>query len=133
MKKSCFYILAVTVFFILSGCVPINYDITDRSQPVIVDSDGEYIKVKINERVYVPFGTLNGNVDGRNIGECIAYNKNDSNERYYSIMGTDDFIAEYYVDNIMSQMFFLRAEDTIGKDIEVPAFINDQGYDFRED
>ncbi len=63
------------------------------------------------------------------IGECIAYEVDDENERYYEVIGTDMFIANYYVDGEMEQVCFLRREDTYGHDIVIPNFIDDLGYE----
>lgn len=44
------------------------------------------------------------------IGECIAYEEDDDNQRYYEVIGTEDFIADYYVNGEMEQINFMRKE-----------------------
>jgi hypothetical protein len=46
----------------------------------------------------------------------------------YEVNGNNDFIASYYVDSEMEQFNFLRSVATIGKEIDVPDFIDDLGY-----
>lgn len=66
------------------------------------------------------------------IGECIAYDSKDDTDRFYRVVGTEDYIAEYLVGAVMEQFAFLRAQDTMGKYIDTPDFIAPLGYDIWE-
>jgi hypothetical protein len=77
---------------------------------------------------YIPYGTQAKTITNKEVGSCIAYSETDSNERFYEVNGNNDFIASYYVDSEMEQFNFLRSVATIGKEIDVPDFIDDLGY-----
>lgn len=125
---------------LLGGCgKQINWDITDESMKIGNSNENEYVNpdnkedgycyVEINGIIYLPYGVQNKTITGDMIGECIAYEEDDENQRYYNVIGTDNFIAEYYVNGEMEQVSFLRRMDTIGKDIDIPGFIDDLGYE----
>lgn len=125
---------------LLSGCgKQINWDITDESIEIGDSNKNDYVNpnnkedgycyVQINGIIYLPYGVQNMTITGDMIGECIAYEEDDENERYYEVIGTDKFIASYYVNGEMEQVCFLRREDTIGHDIDIPNFIDDLGYE----
>ena len=125
---------------LLSGCgKQINWEITDKSIKIRNSNENEYVNpnnkedgycyVEINGILYLPYGVQNKTITGDMIGECIAYEEDDENQRYYKVIGTDNFIAGYYVNGIMEQVSFLRRIDTIGNDIDIPDFIDDLGYE----
>ena len=131
---------------ILSGCIllcgcgsNVNWDITDNAIEIEDtnlneyvnpnDKEDTYIYVEINGAMYLPYGVQGEQITSDMIGECIAYEEDDDNQRYYKVNGSDDFIADYYVGGEMVQVNFMRKADTIGKDIETPNFIDDLGYD----
>jgi hypothetical protein len=125
---------------IYGGCGnSVNYDITndaiaisDKNQSTYVnpeDSTDTYSTVEINGVTYIPYGTQGKTITNKEIGSCIAYSKTDTNDRFYDINGNSDFIARYYVDGEMEQFDFLRSADTLGKEIDIPDFIDDSGYD----
>lgn len=130
----------LTICTLLSGCgKQINWDITDESIEIVDSNKNDYVNpnnkedgycfVEINGIIYLPYGVQNKTITGDMIGECIAYEEDDENERYYEVIGTDKFIASYYVNGEMEQVCFLRREDTIGYDIDIPNFIGDLGYE----
>lgn len=131
---------------ILSGCIllcgwgsSVNWDIADNSLEIEDtnlneyvnpnDKEDTYIYVEINGTMYLPYGVQGERITSDMIGECIAYEEDDDNQRYYEVNGSDDFIADYYVGGEMGQVNFMRKADTIGRDIEIPDFIDDLGYD----
>jgi hypothetical protein len=130
----------IGICVIFSGCGSfVNYDIADDA---IAISDGNkniyvnqndredtYCTVEIDGVVYIPYGTQGKTITNKEVGSCIAYDETDSNERYYEVNGNKDFIARYYVVGEMEQFDFWRSADTIGKEIDVPDFIDNLGYE----
>ena len=141
MKK--YTVISILISCILlGGCSaisPINYDITNNSKVITLDdydiyvnpndSEDIYEVVTIDNRDYILYGTQGKIITGDMIGECIAYDSRDNAERFYKVVGTNDYIAEYYAAGEMAQFGFLRAKDTMGKDIDTPDFIDDLDYD----
>jgi hypothetical protein len=79
--------------------------------------------------IYIPYGTQGKKITNKEVGSCIAYSETDSNGRFYKVNGNNDFVASYYVDGEMEQFDFWRSADTIGKEIDVPDFIDNLGYE----
>jgi hypothetical protein len=130
----------IGVCIILGGCGnSVNYDISedaiaisDRNENTYVnpnDNDDSYSYVEINGVKYIPYGTQGKKITNEEVGVCIAYNEEDSKDRFYEVNGNNDFIANYYVDSEMEQFDFWRNADTIGEKIDVPDFIDDMGYE----
>ncbi len=132
--------------FVLFGCMllcgcgsKVNWDIADNAIEIgdtnkneyvsPYDKEDAYIYVEINGVMYLPYGVQGERITGDMIGACIAYEVDDDNQRYFKVNGSDEFIADYYVGGEMEQVRFLRKADTIGKDIEIPDFIDDLGYE----
>ena len=57
------------------------------------------------------------------IGECVAYHEDST--RFYSLKGTDDYIAAVFFDYAVHEATFYRALDTNGKDIKKPGYIKE--------
>jgi hypothetical protein len=123
----------------MGGCANWAYDaipddavaISDRNETTWGDpndSEASYSCVEIEGVQYLPYGTQGKTLTSQDIGACIAYSEADSNERFYEVKGTKDFIANYYVGGEMEQLDFWRRADTIGQEIAVPDFIEDLGY-----
>lgn len=145
MKKHTLTRTAIAVVLMLCVCLlcacakPIEYGIMNDSIALSPERFGTYVNqndpedtyrsVTIKDRVYLPFGVQGKTLSGEMIGECIAFDRSDNNIRYYRVIGSDDFIAEYLVNSVMEPFYILRAEDTIGKSIEIPDFISSQDYD----
>jgi hypothetical protein len=130
----------VGVCVILGGCGnSINYDIpndaiaiTDTDDNIYSnpnDSKDTYGYVEIDGVKYILYGTQKTTITNKEIGSCIAYNKADSNERFYEVNGSNDFIASYYVNGEMEQFNFWRSVDTIGVNIDIPDFIDSLCYE----
>ncbi len=130
----------IGVCIIFGGCGnSVNYDIpddataiSDRNENTYLnpnDSEDSYSYVEINGVTYIPYGTQGKTITNKEVGSCIAYSKTDSNERFYEVNGNNDFIASYTVNSEMEQFDFWRSVDTIGKEIDVPDFIDNLGYE----
>jgi ABC-type oligopeptide transport system substrate-binding subunit len=140
MLKNVLIAGVIAVCMLLSGCEnSVNYDIpgdaiaiSDRNENTYLnpnDSEDAYSYVEIDGVMYLPYGTQGKTITSKEVGSCIAYSETDSNERFYEVNGTNDFIASYCVDGEMEQFDFWRSADTIGKEIDVPDFIDDLGYE----
>jgi hypothetical protein len=92
------------------------------------DSEDSYSYVEIDEVKYIPYGTQGKRITSKEVGSCIAYSEADTNDRFYEVIGSNDFVANYYVGGVMEQFDFWRSADTIGKEIAVPNFIDSLGY-----
>ena len=88
-----------------------------------------YCGVSWNGREYMPYGTQNGTIYEKYIDRCVGWTGDDTNSRVYTLSGTDDYIAEYYVGGEMEQFRFLRALDTVGEDIDTPEYIASLDYE----
>jgi hypothetical protein len=130
----------IGICVILGGCGnSVNYDISDDAIAISDvnentylnpnDNDDRYGCVEIDGVKYIPYGTQGKTITNKEVGLCIAYSEADSNDRYYEVNGNNDFIANYYVGSEMGQFDFLRSVDTIGKDIDIPDFIDNLGYE----
>jgi hypothetical protein len=130
----------IGVCVILGGCGNlVNYDIaddaiaiSDRNENTYLnpnDSEDSYSYVEIDGVKYIPYGTQGKTITNKEVGACIAYSETDSNDRFYEVNGNHDFIANYYVNGEMEQFDFWRSVDTIGKEIDVPDFVDDLGYE----
>jgi hypothetical protein len=130
----------VGVCVLVGGCGnSVNLDIpedaigiSDRNGNTYVnpnDREDSYSYVEIDGVIYIPYGTQGKTITNKEVGSCIAYSEADSNDRFYEVVGNDDFIASYYVDGEMEQFDFWRSVDTIGQEIEVPDFMDDLGYE----
>ena len=109
------------------------------------DDDGVgYLTIEYNGRTYMPYGTLKGSLKEKNIDKCIGYRIQDENSssivgkdnkdiRIYTLVDDKDnnFLMEYYIGtNLMNQPSFYRAIDTKGKNISVPNYIENLGYNY---
>lgn len=131
------YRIALVGMVLMTGCsndkindlpknaVPIEYIIfVDQNVP-----DSEYALIKHNGREYISYGIQGDTIKESIILECFGYGATDDNERYYSLVDTDDYIASYYLNGEMMQFDFYRAVDTIGKEIYTPNYIENLEYD----
>ncbi|WP_054742639.1 hypothetical protein [Cellulosilyticum ruminicola] len=93
------------------------------------DFSDEYASVIYNGREYVFYGVQSKSMKENVIRECFGYDAKDKNVRYYSLIDTEDYIADYCVNGEMMQFGFYRAVDTIGKTIYTPAYISGLEYE----
>lgn len=97
------------------------------------DIDDTYMKIEINDRIYIPFGTQNKDLSDKEIGRCIAINKNNKHQKYYEVKNSPDLIASFYDIGFVSQIDFYRALDSKNKEIFVPEFIKILDFDYWEE
>ena len=79
--------------------------------------------IEYNGRLYADYGCETRPLLSWEIGECIAFH-NDS-RRFYTLTGTDDYIADIYMGFVVHEAVFYRALDTNGKDIKTPMYIKE--------
>lgn len=143
MKRLLCLLLSAALLCALCACgKPLHYAITEDSVALApdrfttytnpADSGDAYQMVELDGKEYLPYGTQKGSINGDMVGECLAYQRKDDNIRYYEVIGSDDFIAEYMVNGVMEQFYFLRDANTIGEQIDVPNFIQSQDYPIWE-
>ena len=140
MKRTIIILAAALSLILFSGCNKIDYSLpddptvfTERSYFYNNKTGGELAGFEYNGRDYVFFGTIKGGILSNEVGKCIGYiydenNPEDKNNRVMKLTATDDFLMCYYISGIMDPAVFYRAADTRDKDIEIPEYINDNGY-----
>lgn len=88
--------------------------------------DTLYGSLNYNDRIYIPYGTLKGQIKTKDIKNCIGYiiqdensssttNLNDKDTRVYTLANDKDenFLMVYYIgESLMNQPDFYRALDT---------------------
>lgn len=106
--------------------------------------DTLYGSLNYNDRIYIPYGTLKGQIKTKDIKNCIGYiiqdensssttNLNDKDTRVYTLANDKDenFLMVYYIgESLMNQPDFYRALDTKDKNIEIPNFIDKEDYEY---
>lgn len=138
MKKAVTIFIILALLFLTACAKPIDLSIGKNAEEITgrnentytgVSEDDTYCYVVINGEIFLPFGTQDSKITGDIIGECIAYEKGDSNSRYYEVKGHPEFVASFYTSGIMEQWEFFRSEKTLGEDIVIPSFIYDLDYE----
>ena len=108
--------------------------------------DTIYGSLNYNNRTYIPYGTLKGQIRTKDIKDCIGYiiqdensssyiNLNDKDTRVYILTNDTDenLLMVYYIGTtLMNQPDFYRALDTKNKNIEIPNFIDEEDYGYWE-
>lgn len=106
--------------------------------------DTLYGSLNYNDRIYIPYGTLKGQIKTKDIKNCIGYivqdensssttNLNDKDTRVYTLANDKDenFLMVYYIgESLMNQPDFYRALDTKDKNIEITNFIDKEDYEY---
>lgn len=132
-------VIGLTVFMAWGCGNGINYELPDEpikfsTQTFVspVDKNDTYSAIKYNDRLYIPYGTLDKTLKGDDVGVCLGYIVQDGVEdkgaRIYLLTATDDYLAEIFINAGMQQPIFFRAEDTIGKNIDTPSYIHSLNY-----
>lgn len=135
--KRLFAVLLLICVLMLGGCgKSVIYDMPDGVQEIETcdyknpdDPEDGYCAIEYNGRIYAPYGTQGKTIKDSMIEKCIGYTDGDTNCRVYTLSGTDDYIADYYVNGEMEQFHFSRAVDTVGKEIETPDYIISLDYE----
>lgn len=82
--------------------------------------------IKYNDRIYAYYGYERRPLLSWEIDECVAYNKDST--RYFTLTGTDDYIADIYMAYTVHEACFYRALDTNGEDIKTPMYIKEDRF-----
>ena len=106
--------------------------------------DALFGMIEYNGRSYIGYGTINNAFNTKYIDGCVGYVIQDENSssvadpdyknvRIYTLKDDTDnnFLMEFDDSvELMNQPFFYRAIDTKGKEIKVPDYIDELGYEF---
>ena len=87
------------------------------------DKDDNYIGLMYGGREYVLYGHLYGKLRDDDVQACVGYADDEKKERVCTLAGTDDYIMLRYVGSFKDEPVFYRAEDTLGKDIYTPDYV----------
>jgi hypothetical protein len=151
MNKKIIGVILVACILMLAGCGKVKYpDLPDNPIAFEMGSfeDTEHDEalfgtLEYNGRTYIGFGTISNAYKQSDLDQCIGYivmdknsssvpDPNNTDTRVYTLAGDDhhNFLMDYDGIGEMNQPNIWRAVDTKGKDIEIPAFIDDLGYEF---
>lgn len=135
---------ALAIVLLLTGCLSdVDYSLPDN--PIAFETyeftnpdnqDDGYMAFEYNGRVYIPYGTLTGRIDGDDVAQCLGYkvqdDEADKNARIYTLSADSEnnYLMDYYVNSIMEQPDFWRAIDTVGENISTPKFIESLEYEY---
>ena len=144
-------VLIACLLFLLNGCgkkyPEPGSDAVGFQTSVFNDenSDNEgYLTFEYNGRTYMPYGTQKGSLKAKDLDRCVGYivqdgnassvaDPNDKDTRVYTLTAdkeTNFLMVHYIAMNWMNPPAFFRATDTRGKEIDVPSFIDDLGYEY---
>ena len=142
MKKGILVLYSILATLVLSWCGmnlnlvsnPIEFNTSTFTNPS--DDEDTYSSIRYNDRIYIPYWTLKWTMNNSEISECIGYIVQDwikIEDTKICILNQDmqnNYLVEIDTVWFMSQPFFLRAIDTVWKDITTPEFIDNLDYDF---
>ena len=109
------------------------------------EQDGDLFgTLEYNGRIYIMYGATGNSYDAGKVDACIGYiirdghsssdtDLSDTNRRVYTLAGDEEhnFLIDYDdTVKLMYQPDIWRAVDTRGKDIRIPEFVEDLGYEF---
>lgn len=123
----------------LSGCSLLDQDKgalvlppNPQSFEQVYCEDTGSTDIEVNGRNYSYFGTVKESFSNDSIRECLGYVDGDKNMRVYTLYDDpyDNYIMVKYINGIMEQPQFLRATDTLHKDVFTPSYIESLGYEF---
>ena len=136
MKKITILCVVSFIILTLAGCEDSLTSHELPEQPAVlktVDVAGTGTGgLEYNGRAYLVYGSVGmKGLRKKDIKECVGYvyreDYPDDTELHIYTLANDknvDFLVEYYTVGVMEQPMFLRAIDTVGKDIEVYDFID---------
>ncbi|MDE5777077.1 MAG: hypothetical protein K2I10_00995 [Lachnospiraceae bacterium] len=145
MNKRYIAIVLLIIIVLLGGCGKIEYpDLANDAFAITMGTYEDFGSIEYNDRIYIPYGTINDYPSKEEIKECIGYiiadensssvvDKNDRDRRIYTLVDDDEnnYLMDYYVgQSIMEQPIFWRAIDTKGKDVNTPKYIESQEYSY---
>ncbi len=137
MKKILILLVLLLTAGLLSGCggsidthlpqEPYEFVMGDFVNPD--DASDEYSSVTYLNRVYIPFGTLNGKLKDEDVGSCLGYlvlGGTAVEQVLFFPLSEDennDFLACLEQKSYKKETVFYRAVDTVGKDLKIPKVI----------
>jgi hypothetical protein len=108
------------------------------------DDDAEYTTIEYEGRTYLLYGTSNSSFQTKDVEKCIGYivqekngasssEEGDTDTRVYTL--ADDVECNYLMvydsgSTLMNQPDFMRAIDTVHKEISTPEYIDSLEYSF---
>ena len=125
-----FVLCAATLF---TGCsMLMNLQVRKPDLPANAESIKKYSndnsslnQIKVNGRIYAPFGTLKGKISNSSFQDCLGYIDSDKNDRVYTLAEDpfDNYLVTFNVNGVMEQPMFWRDFSTYGEDIFTPEYI----------
>lgn len=155
IKKIIVSAMFITIL-LLSSCGKENYpDLPDNAIAFKMSSyedkehdDELFFTIEYNGRTYLPYGVINNKFTRNDIDKCIGYIVQDENVssvpdranknwRIYTLVNDTDnnFLMDNDVESVdlmPPPKMFYRAIDTKGKNIEIPACMDDLEYPYWE-
>ena len=98
------------------------------------DSEDVYTSIEYDNRTYIGYGTLKGRITNKDVENCLGYIVQDGDKmediRVFTLSSdaNNNFLVQLSENGFMDPPVFLRAIDTVEKDIDTPSFIEDLGY-----
>lgn len=140
------FCIASALLPVLAGCGKrIDYELPEKPMEFHTgtfvnpaDPDDSYLSIQYNGRTYIGYGTLNGSIDGTDVGKCLGYIIQDGTimkkVRVFPLNADPDanYLVRIFTDTFMNQPFFFRALDTKGKTIDTPPYIDKLDYHYWE-
>ena len=138
-KRTTFWICCIMYLFI-SWCGtdyslsenPIEFSTSEFVNPA--NEKDAYLSVEYEWRIYIPYGS--SRIKEKDIDKCIWYIVQDwvkIDDTVVCLLSEDienDYLVEIDTVGFMSQPIFLRAIDTVWKDIFIPKYIESLDYEF---
>lgn len=145
MSKKIFALIIVIAFiFCLYGCGIKYPELKDNAiafeMKMLIDVDNdneEFSTIEYNGRTYGVYGSLEGTLKESDIKECIGYviqdkkiqeliGSDDKDQRIYTLIEDPDInylMMFFHNSQDVNKPTFLRAMDTVGKEIYTPKYI----------
>jgi hypothetical protein len=151
-KKLLIVLVTITLFVSMSACSQSKYpglqeEAIAFSNASYVDANNEdavYATIEYEGRTYLLYGTINSSFQTKDVEKCIGYivqeesgasssEEVDKDTRVYTL--SDDPECNYLMvydigSTLMNQPDFMRAIDTLHKDISTPEYIDSLAYSF---
>lgn len=151
MKKMriVFAAAAAAVALLMTACgdsAESKYDFTMPDQPTefvtkVVNDPNEdslsYAAVEYDGKTYVTYGTLEGELEQSDLGNCLGYMVQDGQKledvRIFTLAADPDqnYLLCMDKQGMMEKRFF-RNSETLGQDITTPSFIKTKDYSYWE-
>jgi hypothetical protein len=140
MKREITFWICCIMYLFISWC-GIDYSLSENSIEFStsefvnpVDEEDAYLSIEYEWRIYVPYGS--SRIKEKDIDKCIWYIVQDwvkIDDTIVCLLSEDienNYLVEIDTVGFMSQPIFLRAIDTVWKDIFIPKYIESLDYEF---